>query len=281
MPFLASALTFDALLAGVPLIVLLLVGLTHFLHLTPQDTEHDISRILDRFLPRSGDISASDPIVRIKTLLVEITRRRTTLSLYATPLFLWFSTRLFASVRTALNEVFRAAPAQRQRHFLVSWTLAKGRDAIMVVATLTLFAVNTALTASIGVLSARGEALGTSVPTLGFLLTSVGRWLTEALGFAFALGIFFLAYRFASTRTMRWRAALVAAGFTAFAFEALKRLFALYLAHIATLDRISADANVGAIFLFLLWVYYTALVFLYGGVVADTWVGGQRFRERD
>ena len=264
-----------------PLIVLLLVGLTHFLHLTPQDTEHDISRILDRFLPRSGDISASDPIVRIKTLLVEITRRRTTLSLYATPLFLWFSTRLFASVRTALNEVFRAAPAQRQRHFLVSWTLAKGRDAIMVVATLTLFAVNTALTASIGVLSARGEALGTSVPTLGFLLTSVGRWLTEALGFAFALGIFFLAYRFASTRTMRWRAALVAAGFTAFAFEALKRLFALYLAHIATLDRISADANVGAIFLFLLWVYYTALVFLYGGVVADTWVGGQRFRERD
>ncbi len=264
-----------------PLIVLLLVGLTHFLNLTPQDTEHDIARILDRFLPRSEDLSAGDPIVRIKTLLVEITRRRTTLSLYATPLFLWFSTRLFASVRTALNEVFRASAAQRQRHFLITWTLAKGRDAIMVVATLTLFATNTALTASIGVLKARGEELNTTVPTLGFLLTSVGRWLTEALGFLFALGVFFLAYRFASTRTMRWRAALVAAGFTAFAFEALKRLFALYLAHIATLDRISADANVGAIFLFLLWVYYTALVFLYGGVVADTWVGGQRFRERD
>jgi uncharacterized BrkB/YihY/UPF0761 family membrane protein len=36
---------------------------------------------------------------------------------------------------------------------------------------------------------------------------------------------------------------------------------------------------VGALFLFVLWVYYTAVVFLYGGVVADTWLGGQRFRE--
>jgi membrane protein len=182
-------------------------------------------------------------------------------------------------VRTGLNEVLRAAPAHRQRHFLISWPLAKGRDAVMVLATLTLFATNTALTAAIGVLSARGAALGTSVPSLGFFLSSVGRWLTEALAFLFAVSVFFLAYRFASTRRMRWRAALVAAGFTALAFEVLKRLFALYLAHIATLDRISADANVGALFLFVLWVYYTALVFLYGGVVADTWLGGQRFRE--
>lgn len=213
-------------------------------------------------------------------MLVEITRRRTTLSLYATPLFLWFSTRLFASVRTALNEVLRAAPAHRRRHFLISWSLAKGRDAVMVVATLMLFGANTALTAGLGVFAARGgDALVAVAPSLGFFVTSLGRVLTEALAFLFALSVFFLTYRFASTRRMRWRAALVASGFTALAFELLKRGFALYLAHIARLDRISADANVGALFLFVLWVYYTAVVFLYGGVVADTWLGGQRFRE--
>ena len=255
------------------------MGLTHFLHLTPQDTEHDITRILDRFLPRIEELSGNDPITRIKTLLVEITRRRTTLSLYATPLFLWFSTRLFASVRTALNEVLRAAPASRQRHFVISWTLAKGRDAIMVVATLMLFGANTALTAALGVVTARGQTLVTAMPSLAFFVSSIGRLLTEALAFFFALSIFYLAYRYASTRRMRWRAALLASGFTALAFEVLKRLFALYLAHLARLDRISADANVGALFLFVLWVYYTAVVFLYGGVVADTWLGGQRFRE--
>ena len=31
------------------------------------------------------------------------------------------------------------------------------------------------------------------------------------------------------------------------------------------------DANSGAIVLFILWVYYTAIVFLLGAVVAETW----------
>ena len=34
---------------------------------------------------------------------------------------------------------------------------------------------------------------------------------------------------------------------------------------------ISDDATIGALVLFVLWLYYTALVFLLGGVVAETW----------
>ena len=40
---------------------------------------------------------------------------------------------------------------------------------------------------------------------------------------------------------------------------------------LATLSRFSADANLGAVGLFVLWLYYTALVFLLGAVVAETW----------
>ncbi len=275
LPFLASALTFDALLAGLPLIILLLVGLTHFLHLTPQDTESDITRLMDRFLPRIDQGGGNDPIGRIKALLVEITRRRTALSLYAIPLFIWFSTRLFASVRTALNQVLCASPPHRQRHFLISWVLAKGRDSLMVVATLLVFIVNTAMTAGLSVAAARSQALVHSVPVVNFFVTTLGKILSEATAFLCAISIFYLAYRFASTRRMRWRSALLAAGFSALAFELLKRLFALYLGHMARLDQFSADANVGAVLLFVLWVYYTAVVFLYGGVVADTWQGSK------
>lgn len=259
--------------------MLLLVGLTHFLHLTPQDTENDITRLLDRFLPHIDQGGGNDPIGRIKSVLVEITRRRTALSLYAIPLFIWFSTRLFASIRTALNEVLCASPHHRQRHFLISWTMAKTRDAVLVIATLLIFILNTSLTTGLSVVAARGQALAGELPALHFFVSSLGRLLTEGLAFLCALSVFYLAYRYASTRRMRWRAALVASGFTALAFELLKRLFALYLAHMARLDRISADANVGAVFLFVLWVYYTAVVFLYGGVVADTWLGGQRAQE--
>ncbi len=40
------------------------------------------------------------------------------LSLYAVPAFLWFSTRLFASIRTALNQMYDVSvrPPKR-RHF--------------------------------------------------------------------------------------------------------------------------------------------------------------------
>lgn len=261
------------MLAGLPLIILLLVGLTHFLHLGAQGTEADVTRIIDRFLPLQLSAGGQDPVGHIKSLLAAVTRRRTTLSLYAAPLFLWFSTRLFSSVRTALNQVLQAAPQARPRHPLVSFLYGKVRDLFMVAAVLVFFGANAVLSAGLGVVQARGEALVAALPGLAFFVTSVGRLLTEGLAFLFALGLFFLIYHFAPNRRMTWRAAVIASTFTALSFEILKRLYGLYLQNVATMEHISADANVGALFLFVLWVYYTAVVFLYGGVVADTWEG--------
>jgi membrane protein len=72
-------------------------------------------------------------------------------------------------------------------------------------------------------------------------------------------------------RRLPWKTALVAATFTALLFELAKRLYALYLANFASLEALGGDANLGAIVLFILWVYYTAIVFLLGAVVAETW----------
>ena len=38
-----------------------------------------------------------------------------------------------------------------------------------------------------------------------------------------------------------------------------------------TFDRLASDANAVAVFLFLLWVYYMAFLFLLGGEVAETY----------
>jgi membrane protein len=78
-------------------------------------------------------------------------------------------------------------------------------------------------------------------------------------------------YKYASVRRLPWRTALLASTFTAVMFEIAKRVYGLYLAHFANLGGPSGNANIGAAVLFILWVYYTAIVFLLGGVVAETW----------
>ena len=63
----------------------------------------------------------------------------------------------------------------------------------------------------------------------------------------------------------------IAALFCAVAFEAAKRLYALYLTRFATFDTLVSNANIVAFVLFLVWIYYMALVFLLGGEIAETY----------
>ena len=148
----------------------------------------------------------------------------------------------------------------------------------MVVAVVALFLFNTVLSTSLNVL--RNRAV---VATGGndFLFTAAGRVLGEVVTIGFTVALFFLVYRFASTRRLPWRSAVVASLFTTVAFELAKRLFSAYLAGVLGERGLSLDANLGAVLLFVLWIWYTAIVFLLGGVVAETWdlrerVKGQR-----
>jgi YihY family inner membrane protein len=261
-------LTFDALLASVPFILLLLVGLTHVAQAVTQGPEVDTVHLFHRFLPPHSALPDRDPFGVIERLLTGITQNRGQLSLYAAPAFLWFSTRLFAGIRTSLNDIYdvslRPPPP---RGIIVAYLFDKLRDASMVVGTVILFLANTLLTTGLAVMQARGAE---SLPQFGFFVSTVGRLLGEFLAFSFSVSLFYVTYSYASVRRLPWKTGLLAATFTALLFELAKRLYALYLANFATLD-VGGDANLGAIVLFILWVYYTAIVFLLGAVVAETW----------
>jgi membrane protein len=183
--------------------------------------------------------------------------------------FVWFSTRLFAGIRVSLNDIFdvsvRPAPP---RHFLLNWLAAKSRDAIMVVTTVVLFLLNTAITIGVLLLRRQGRHW---IPAFSFVVTWVGRTAIELVAFIFAVSLFMVTYKYASVRRLPWRTALLASTFTAVLFEVAKRVYGLYLGHFANLGGPSGNANIGAAVLFILWVYYTAIVFLLGGVVAETW----------
>jgi membrane protein len=257
----------------VPFLLLLLVGLTALAQALAAGAlgtgPVDPSYLFHRFLPPHDTSAGADPFAIIERILSGITEKRAQISLFAVPAFVWFSTRLFAGVRTALNEIYDVSVRpSRPRHPLIAYLHGKLRDAGMVLATLLLFLGNTAVTAGLAYLESRGAEVA---PHLRFWVTSLGRFVGEGLAFGFQFVLFYVVYRYASLRRIPGRIAVIASAFSAVFFEVAKRLYGLYLTHIASLERIPGGGQVGAVVLFVLWVYYTAIVFLVGGVVAETW----------
>lgn len=253
IPFLASALTFDALLWILPFTLIALSIFGYVVH-TGGDTLANIQTIFDRFLPAQTG-GPADPFATAEQALARVVESRAELSLYGIPLFVWFSFRLFGSMRAALNDVFDTDENR-------SYFLGKGLDA------------------GLGVITALFITLNTAVEVVVVQAPWFGRFLAALTAFAFGVVLFFILYTLAPSRRVRWDTALVAAVFMALAFEVAKRLYALYLANFTNLERFISNANALAAVLFVLWVYYTAYVFLVGGEVAETYDLARRQREQ-
>lgn len=228
----------------------------------------DASRLLDFLLPPHQVPGGRDPLAGAEALLARIAEQRTRLSLVALPLFVWFSTRLFASIRGSLNLIYGAQAGRPAGGVIVGYLKGKLRDLGMVLAVIVLALVHTILSSGLAILASRGSAAS---PALAPYVSTAFQVVGHLLAFTLLVTLFLLLYRHASFRRLEWRGAIIASIFSAVAFEIAKRLFGLYLTRVVSLERMSLDANIGAIILAMLWMWYTAFVFLLGAVVADTW----------
>ena len=238
IPFLASAVSFDILLTTIPFVGLVLAVVGYLVEYQVAIHQLNVHELLQRFLPDSSE-GKTDTFGFIERALGDLVGRRGRLTLFAAPLFLWFSTRMFGGLRAALNEVF---DTEENR----PWPVAKLTDLAMVFAAGALFLANAFASTGRGV----GSQLGTLV---------------------FSTVLFFIIFKFLPSRRIYWRTGLVASLFCAVGFEVAKRLYTLYVAHFVTFNRVASDANLIAVLLLLLWIYYTAYVFLLGGEVAETY----------
>ncbi len=252
IPFLASALTFDALLWTLPL---LLVALAIFGYVigTGAEAGAEVRAVLAQFLPATPDDSR--PFGAVEDALVSVVRSRVQLSIYGVPFFVWLSWRLFGSVRAALNEVF---DTEETRH----WLVGKGIDLGLALTAAVLITANTAMT----------------ILVLG--APWVGRFAAGLSAYVMATLLFFIVYTVAPSRRVPWDTALVAALFASLGFELVKRLYGLYLLQFATFDRVISNQNAVALLLFVLWVYTSAIIFVAGGEVAETYDLARRQREQ-
>ena len=236
--FLAGALSFDILLTAIPFVGLVLAVVGHLAQYQLAIHQLDIHELLQRFLPESSG-GESGTFGFIERALGDLVASRGRLTLLAAPLFLWFSTRMFGGLRAALNEVF---DTEENR----PWPVAKLLDLAMVFVAGTLFLANA-------------------------FASTAGGVTAQFLPLVFSTLLFFVVFKYVPSRRIYWRTSLVASLFCAVAFEIAKRLYALYVARFVTFDRLASDANLVAFLLFILWIYYTACVFLLGGEVAETY----------
>jgi membrane protein len=240
-------------------------------HLPPGSSTQDLNLLFQRYVPRTAYAEGTGPFAGVEKFLIGFTNRRETVSFVALPLFLWFSTRLFASIRTSLNLVYDTPKRPGERHFLVAYLLGKLRDMMMVILMVALFTISGFLSTGLKIMSARGELLAAQLPSLQFFVTGLGQLLTQLTTLLFSVSMFYLVYRHASHHRLPRMAALAASLFTAGLFELAKMLYGWYVVHAAMVNRFSTDATYGVAILFVLWIYYTNLVFLLGAVVAETW----------
>ena len=273
LPLLASALTFDALLAIIPLAILLVVGLSYFLSST-RFAGTNPGDLLVRFMPAHPHGLPNDPFVLVESLVDRIKDyQHTDLTWWIViPASLWFSSRVFAAMRACLSRIYHVRPHPVRGHFVWSYVagylLAKAQDTGIVIVVLVLALGNTVATAAVKMVTAEGVTVR---PPWQFLLTFGGKLAGESVGFLFGVALFVLLYRYSSPKRLAWAPALIASTLATLGFELAKRLYGLYLSYASHSGQFSLDKGLTAGLLFILWIWYMALVFLIGAAVADVW----------
>ncbi|UCG86945.1 MAG: YihY family inner membrane protein [Gemmatimonadota bacterium] len=251
--FLASALTFQALVASLPIVLLALASLGYFVRGADAAVE-DIRQLLESVVPTAGP-GMRDPFSQVERFVEVVVSSRAQLSIYGLPLFLWFSTRFFSGARSALNDVF---DTQETR----PWFVGIGIDFFLVIATLVLVVFNAVVTVEV------------------MELPWLGRFASTITTFGLALVSFFIIYTMAPTRRVRWDTALVAAIVAALGFEVTKKLYVVYVVRFTTLDRLISSSNGIALLLLVVWMYAIVCVFLIGAEVGETYDMRRRQREQ-
>ncbi len=266
----AGAISFNVLIAIVPL-VLLLLGISGIVVSTISEREgrptEEFLEVLMGYLPAiGGDIELARTVAGVVEGIVE---ERTGFSVIGAIVLAWIATRLVGTLRVVLRHIFELD----EDRGLVSGKLF---DLQVVFLGGGLILLNVFVTVAARATQAFGaELLGTEGP-----LPLILRWAAGPfLGFLSAWTLFLLLYRYIPARRLAWRIAIVGATFTAVFYELMKEGFAWYVTTFADFGNAYGSLAVAAILFF--WIYYGAVVFILGGIVSRSFETWRALRMKD
>lgn len=254
--FLAGGIAFNILLAAVPFFLLIVSGLAFFLNHSTDASTAEALALLDRLLPPHAE-TADGPIHR---LLTDALQLRGSVGLYSAIGFIWFSTRLFGSLRSVLADVFDIETDRG----IVAGKLFDVQ--ITVISTLILVAY-TFLSAYLAIATTHGVAVLAAIGIRDDVMGGLEYWFGRLIAFAFVLLMFFSLYKYLPNRRIRSKTALVGAFSTALLFEGARNVFTAYVTSFNPGSLYSGTLY--ALIILVFWVYYAALIFVLGGEIAQ------------
>lgn len=255
--FMAGAVAFNVLIALVPLLILG-IGLTGFvLSARFGDPTDAVLALVADNLPQAGEGVAL--VEAFRAPVSSLVERRTGFTVFGALFLVWISTRLVATLRIALREIFDLG---RQRGVL----MGKLFDIQAVLIGVSLLTLNLGVTVAFEATIDYGIGL---IGVDGSAFSIIERLLGHGLALGSIWTLFLIAYRYLPARRISWRTAWVAATFSALVHEALKWGFSWYVTEIA--DYGSAFGNLATVVVLFFWIYYGSIVFILGGEVAQVY----------
>jgi membrane protein len=256
--FLAGGIAFNILLAAVPFVLLLVWGLANILNRSSAESYDVVVRYIDRLLPAHFE-SPSSPTHK---LISDILNAHTKLGLFSAVGFVWFSTRLFGSLRTVLASVF---DIENERGIIAG----KIFDVKMTILASVLITANTLISTYVLIATKSSVQVLEDLGIRKDVMSQARAWGTHLVASAILAVMFFSLYKFLPVRRVRTKAAWVAALFTTLMFEVAKFLFTFYASAFSP-----GSLYTGAVAAFVVvvfWTYYAALIFILGGEVGQVY----------
>jgi membrane protein len=257
--FLAGGVAFGILLAGVPFFFLLASGLGYALNKSADASSGAAVEFIQNLFPAtwSGTGSLVDPVMR------EVVRTRGTVGVLGAVAFVWFSTRLFGSMRSVLLHVFEV-PRGRG----IVW--GKLFDATLTLATTVLIVLWVAVSAYLALARSSGVEL---LSQWGLHAEQVMKPITYVVGRVVAFGIFggllTVLYKLLPNRPVRWAQAVVGGVTSATLFELARSGFSFVVHHYNPASWYTG--TLAAVIVVIFWVYYAALIFVLGGELSQVY----------
>jgi membrane protein len=171
---------------------------------------------------------------------------------------------VFNELQDSLNRIWRAPRSQKALGFF-SLVRVRLLSFGMIIAFLFLVMVSLVLSAA---LSALGKWWGPMFGDRAILAQSA----TVLVSFCLITIMFALLYKTIPQKKVLWHDVWIGAAVTSMLFSVGKELIGIYLGHSVT---VTAFGTVGSMAVFLLWVYYSAQIFLLGAEFTRLYAGAR------
>jgi membrane protein len=205
-----------------------------------------------------ADLMGESGAEAVREMLANVSRPETgsMAAIVSTALLVFGATTVFGQLQTALDDIWQVPERARAPHENALWTFIKGRllSFGLVLALAFLIVVSLVLGAA---LSALGKWWGPMFGEWGV----VAQALNQAVSFGMLVLVFAAIYKFMPRARIEWRDVWVGAVVTAALFTIGKFLIGLYL---GKSDVGSSFGAFGSLVVVMVWVYYSAQIFLLG-----------------